>query len=70
MVTESDPVLGDGRKLHVYDTGGGVGTTGLAAFWHHGTPSTGAPPRPLFTAAAERGNRWLSHDRPGYGGHG
>ncbi len=27
-----------------------------------------APPEPLFAAAAERGIRWVSHDRPGYGG--
>ena len=68
MVTETDLVLSDGRTLHVYDTGAGAGTTGLAVFWQHGTPSTGAPPEPLFAAAAERGIRWVSHDRPGYGG--
>jgi pimeloyl-ACP methyl ester carboxylesterase len=64
----TDLALGDGRTLHVYDTGTGDGTTGLAVFWQHGTPSTGAPPEPLFAAAAERGIRWVSHDRPGYGG--
>ena len=68
MVTEIDLALCDGRTLHVYDTGTGDGATGLAVFWQHGTPSTGAPPEPLFTAAAERGIRWVSHDRPGYGG--
>ena len=68
MVTETDLALGDGRTLHVYDTGTGDGTIGLAVFWQHGTPSTGAPPEPLFAAAAERGIRWVSHDRPGYGG--
>ncbi len=68
MVTETDLALGDGRTLHVYDTGTGDGTIGLAVFWHNGTPSTGAPPEPLFAAAAERGIRWVSHDRPGYGG--
>ena len=68
MVTETDLALDDGRTLHVYDTGTGDGTTGLAVFWHHGTPSTGAPPEPLFAAAAERRIRWVSHDRPGYGG--
>ena len=26
------------------------------------------PPEPLFPAAAERGIRWVSYDRPGYGG--
>jgi pimeloyl-ACP methyl ester carboxylesterase len=68
VVTETDLALGDGRTLHVYDTGTGDGSTGLAVFWHHGTPSTGAPPEPLFAAAAERGIRWVSYDRPGYGG--
>jgi pimeloyl-ACP methyl ester carboxylesterase len=67
VVTEIDLALGDGRTLHVYDTGASDGTTGLAVFWHHGAPSTGAPPEPLFAAAAERGIRWVSHDRPGYG---
>jgi hypothetical protein len=68
VVTETDLALGDGRTLHVYDTGTGDGAAGLAVFWHHGTPNTGAPPEPLFAAAAERGLRWVSHDRPGYGG--
>src|SRR5215472_12432536 len=64
---ETDLTLSDGRTLHVYDTGSGDGAARLAVFWHHGTPSTGAPPEPLFAAAAERGIRWVSHDRPGYG---
>lgn len=68
MVTETDLALDDGRTLHVYGTGTGDETTGLAVFWQGGTPSTGAPPEPLFAAAAERGIRWVSHDRPGYGG--
>jgi pimeloyl-ACP methyl ester carboxylesterase len=68
VVTETDVVLGDGRTLHTYDAGIDDGTTGLAVFWLHGTPSTGAPPEPLFAAAAERGIRWVSYDRPGYGG--
>jgi pimeloyl-ACP methyl ester carboxylesterase len=66
MVTETDLDLADGRTLHVYDTGGDDGS--LAVFWHHGTPNTGAPPEPLLPAAAEREIRWVSHDRPGYGG--
>lgn len=63
-VTETDLELSDGRTLHVYDTR----TDGLAVFWHHGTPNVGAPPEPLFAAAAEHGIRWVSYDRPGYGG--
>jgi pimeloyl-ACP methyl ester carboxylesterase len=68
VVTETDLALSDGRTLHVYDTGTDDGAAGLVVFWHHGTPNTGAPPEPLFVAAAERGIRWISHDRPGYGG--
>jgi pimeloyl-ACP methyl ester carboxylesterase len=67
VVTETDLALSDGRTLHVYDTDPGADSH-LAVFWHHGTPNTGAPPEPLFAAAAERGIRWVSIDRPGYGG--
>jgi pimeloyl-ACP methyl ester carboxylesterase len=65
MVTEADLELSDGRTLHFYDTGGGDGR--LAVFWRHGTPNIGAPPEPLF-AADRLGIRWVSYDRPGYGG--
>lgn len=71
-VTDVSP--GGGRVLHVYDTGPAVaGTAGargarLPVFWLHGTPMIGAPPVPLFPAAAEHGVRWVSYDRPGYGG--
>ncbi len=57
--------LPDGGVLHVYDTGEG---DRLAVLWHHGTPNTGAPPRPLFPASERLGIRWISYDRPGYGG--
>ena len=76
-VTERDVALGDGRTLHVYDTGDATGDdTGGAAdgaprpvvFWHHGTPNTGEPPVPLFGAADRLGLRWVSYDRPAYGG--
>jgi pimeloyl-ACP methyl ester carboxylesterase len=63
-VTESDLELSDGRSLHVYDTG----SNGVAVCWHHGTPNIGAPPEPLFPTAARLGIRWVSYDRPGYGG--
>ncbi|MFE9749925.1 alpha/beta fold hydrolase [Saccharothrix saharensis] len=66
MVTEIDIRLDDGRTLHAYDAGGGVDD--LAVFWHHGTPNIGAPPAPLFPAARRLGLRWVSYDRPGYGG--
>jgi len=64
MVNESDVDLGDGATLHTYDTGG----AGPVVFWHHGTPNIGAPPAPLFPAAERFGLRWVSYDRPGYGG--
>lgn len=66
MVTETDLELGDGRTLHVYDTG--TGATALTVFWHHGSPNVGAPPEPLLALSARLGLRWVSHDRPGYGG--
>jgi pimeloyl-ACP methyl ester carboxylesterase len=68
-VAETDLKLGDGRTLHVYDTGGEEsGDERLVVFWHHGTPNIGAPPAPLFAAADRLRIRWVSYDRPGYGG--
>jgi pimeloyl-ACP methyl ester carboxylesterase len=64
VITEFDVDAGDGRRLHAYDTGTGE----LAVFWHHGTPNIGSPPAPLFPASDRLGIRWVSHDRPGYGG--
>jgi pimeloyl-ACP methyl ester carboxylesterase len=65
---ETDLTLGGGRTLHVYDTGLDDADGRLAVFWHHGTPNIGAPPEPLFPAADRLGIRWVSYDRPGYGG--
>jgi pimeloyl-ACP methyl ester carboxylesterase len=65
---EIDLELSDGRTLHVYDTGAERAAKRLAVFWHHGTPNIGAPPEPLFPAAERLGIRWVSYDRPGYGG--
>jgi pimeloyl-ACP methyl ester carboxylesterase len=56
-----------GRLLHVYDPSPGEDDR-LVVFWHHGTPNLGEPPQPLFAAASRRGIRWVSYDRPGYGG--
>jgi pimeloyl-ACP methyl ester carboxylesterase len=64
MLTEADLHLSDGRTLHYYDVAEGGSGNRLAVFWHHGTPNIGAPPVPLYDA----GLRWVSHDRPGYGG--
>jgi pimeloyl-ACP methyl ester carboxylesterase len=75
MVTEADVRLAGGRTLHAYGTrADGVasspGTSGspAAVFWHHGSPNIGSPPEPLFAAAGASGLRWVSYDRPGYGG--
>jgi pimeloyl-ACP methyl ester carboxylesterase len=68
VVTQTDLVLGDGRTLHAYDAVADGAQGRLAVFWHHGTPNVGAPPEPLFPAAARLGIRWVSYDRPGYGG--
>lgn len=57
----------DGRTLQSYDTDP-TGQSQLTVFWHHGTPNIGAPPEPLFTRSAHLGIRWISCDRPGYGG--
>ena len=64
MTTELDLTLPDGRLLHVYDTEG----PGLPVLWHHGTPNVGLLPEPLVAASARLGVRWVSYDRPGYGG--
>jgi pimeloyl-ACP methyl ester carboxylesterase len=68
VVTETDLELSDGRTLHTYDTGTDDAAGRLTVFWHHGTPNIGVPPEPLFAAAAQLGIRWVSYDRPGYGG--
>lgn len=63
-----DLELSDGRTLHAYDTGTDGDAEPLVVVWHHGTPNIGAPPEPLFPAADRLGIRWVSYDRPGYGG--
>jgi pimeloyl-ACP methyl ester carboxylesterase len=68
VVTETDLKLSDGRTLHAYDTGTDDADGRLAVFWHHGSPNIGAPPEPLFSEADRLGIRWVSYDRPGYGG--
>jgi pimeloyl-ACP methyl ester carboxylesterase len=66
VINEFDLELDNGRVLHTYETE--VNAADLVVIWHHGTPNTGAPPKPLFPAAARLGIRWVSYDRPGYGG--
>ncbi len=58
--------LPDGRALRAYDVPGD--DPRLTVFWHHGTPNVGTPPEPLLPVSAELGIRWVSYDRPGYGG--
>ncbi|WP_317231349.1 alpha/beta hydrolase, partial [Clavibacter sp. MX14-G9D] len=67
MPTETDLRLPDGRTLHCYDTGAGDDAD-LVVAYHHGTPNVGPPPQPLVDAPEGRGIRWISYDRPGYGG--
>lgn len=75
MTIELDVRLQDGRTLHAYDTRSGPSVadgeapeSATAVFWLHGSPNLGSPPEPLFAAAAAHGLRWISYDRPGYGG--
>jgi pimeloyl-ACP methyl ester carboxylesterase len=68
VLKETDLKLGDDRTLHAYDAGADEADEPLAVFWHHGSPNIGAPPEPLFSAADRLGIRWVSYDRPGYGG--
>jgi pimeloyl-ACP methyl ester carboxylesterase len=67
-MNEFDLDLGNGRRLHAYDTGPGAGDDWLPVVWHHGTPNVGTPPEPLFQVSDRHGIRWVSFDRPGYGG--
>ena len=70
-VRETVLKLDEGRRLRVYDTydtGAGGGADALTVFWHHGTPNVGLPPEPLFATSERLGVRWVSYDRPGYGG--
>ncbi|MEP6619028.1 MAG: alpha/beta hydrolase [bacterium] len=67
MIREFDLTTPDGRVLHAYDTGP-RDDDHLVVVWHHGTPNIGAPPQPLFGAEWGLRVRWVSYDRPGYGG--
>ena len=67
-VRELEVQLPDGRSLHAYDTGSGDGDARLTVMWHHGTPNIGVPPEPLVAVSRGLNVRWVSYDRPGYGG--
>jgi pimeloyl-ACP methyl ester carboxylesterase len=64
---ETDLRLPDGRTLHVYDTHPRDDHR-VPVVWNHGTPNLGTPPAPLREASDWLGLRWVSFDRPGYGG--
>ena len=67
-IREFEVQLPDGRTLHAYDTGEEAARERLTVIWHHGTPNIGLPPEPLFPTSERLGIRWLSYDRPSYGG--
>jgi pimeloyl-ACP methyl ester carboxylesterase len=67
VTQELDLTLADGRRLHAYDSGLPA-ASGFVVVWHHGTPNIGLPPAPLFPTSERLGIRWVSYDRPGYGG--
>lgn len=64
---EFDLALPGDRTLHVYCSDDEP-SDGLTVFWSHGTPNIGLPPEPLSPTAERLGIRWVSYDRPGYGG--
>ena len=56
--------LGDGRRLEGWASDGpGTG----ALLLHVGTPMAGLPHAPFVAAATERGLRFVTYSRPGYG---
>jgi pimeloyl-ACP methyl ester carboxylesterase len=67
-IREFDVQVADGRTIHAYETGDADAAARLTVVWHHGTPNIGLPPEPLFPASDRLGIRWLSYDRPSYGG--
>jgi len=57
-------VLDDGRRLDLR-VSGPIGA--LPLVFHHGTPGAGTPIRALERAAHDRGLRFVTFSRPGYG---
>jgi pimeloyl-ACP methyl ester carboxylesterase len=67
MTSTQEPTrmtMPDGRSLDVYVEGP---ADGILLISHHGTPGGGLPYVPFVRAASERGLRWVSYARPGYG---
>jgi len=63
-VRQSTIETAGGRYLTVYDAGD---PAGAPIFFHHGTPSSGAPYEPHVRLAERDGVRLVSYDRAGYG---
>jgi hypothetical protein len=64
MAAEQQLELNDGRRLQLTVSG----PTGVMPFvFHHGTPGAGTPIRALERAVHDRGLRYVSFSRPGYG---
>lgn len=61
-----DTLTVDGAQVRWYAAGDADAP--VTVMWHHGTPNIGAPPAPLLDAARDLGVRFVSFDRPGYGG--
>jgi pimeloyl-ACP methyl ester carboxylesterase len=64
VVPSLNLALPDGRSLDVYLDGPEDGTP---LVYHMGTPSSGIPFEPTVATLAERGLRYVSFSRPGYG---
>lgn len=62
---ETQLQLPDGRILDMYDSGP---SDGRVLVFHHGTPGSRVPMRPLRSAASRLGLRFITTSRPGYGG--
>jgi pimeloyl-ACP methyl ester carboxylesterase len=62
--TPTQLTLSDGRSLDVYLAGPQTGTPLL---FHIGTPGAGIPFAPFVESLSERGLRYVSFSRPGYG---
>lgn len=60
-----DVTLAGGRTVDVWASGP---DGEIPLVFHHGTPMSGLPYARLSTIAADRGIRWISYSRPGYGG--
>ena len=64
MATERQIELDDGRRLDLRVSGP---IDGVPLVFHHGTPGAGTPIRALERAVHDRGLRFATFSRPGYG---